>query len=187
MTKFFFTSDPHYSHKNVIEYCNRPFDSVEEMDEQLILNFNKKVGPDDVTFFLGDLFFCTEEKSLRILSRLNGTKRLILGNHDKRIRTSKPIQDCFEQIYPDLYQMYIDNIQVVMCHYPLLTWHKSHHGSFMLHGHCHNTIPFDGKHRRLDVGVDAQNFEPIAWTDIKKQLLKIDPKDPRNYTRDKDD
>jgi calcineurin-like phosphoesterase family protein len=175
----FFTSDLHYGHTNIIKFCNRPYSSVEEMDEALIQNYNSVVQNDDKVWFLGDLFFCDSVRAREILFRLNGRKHLILGNHDKMIRNQKPVQDMFEKIYPDLHQEHIDGTLVVMCHYPLLSWNKAFHGSYMLHGHCHNSIPFDNQFRRLDVGVDAHNYFPISWEDIKRKMKKVEPADAR--------
>jgi calcineurin-like phosphoesterase family protein len=179
--KTYFTSDLHFGHANIIKYCNRPFESSAGMDEGLIANFNARVRPEDVTYFLGDMFFCDAKRAIEIMHRLNGMKRLVLGNHDKLIRNQVPLQNLFDKIYPDLYEQSIDGIHVVMCHYPLLTWNRAYRGAFMLHGHSHNTIPFDPKYRRLDVGVDAQGYAPIAWEEIKRKLEKIDPNDVRDY------
>ena len=177
----FFTSDLHFGHANIIKYCNRPWESVQAMDEALISNWNQTVKHDDLVYVLGDVFFCEAKRASEIMHRLNGRKQLILGNHDKMIRNQVPIQNLFEKIHPDLHADTIDGIYVVMCHYPLLTWNRAFRGSFMLHGHCHNTIPFDPTQRRLDVGVDAQGYAPIRWEDIKRKLEKIDGKDVRDY------
>ena len=167
----------HFGHENVIRYCNRPYSSAEEMDETLITNYNSVVGNNDKVWFLGDVFFCGAARAKEILSRLRGRKHLILGNHDKMIRNQKPIQDMFEKVYPDLHQEHIDGILTVMCHYPLLSWNKAFYGSFMLHGHSHNSIPFDNQFRRLDVGVDANNYFPISWEDIKKKMNSVKTSD----------
>ena len=81
MSKTWLTSDPHFWHLNVIRYCNRPYTTVEEMNEKLILNWNKVVGPDDIVYVLGD-FSLASRAVETILPRLNGRKKLILGNHD---------------------------------------------------------------------------------------------------------
>lgn len=179
--KTFFTSDPHFGHSNIIKYCNRPFQSSKEMDDALIANWNSKVGVQDKVWILGDVFFCDQSRAKEILSCLNGQKHLILGNHDKLIRNQKPVQDMFTAIYPELHQENIDGVTVVMCHYPMLTWNRAHRGSYMLHGHCHNTIPFDKRWRRLDVGVDAHDYAPIEWTQINRLLSKCDAGDVRDY------
>lgn len=169
----FFTSDLHFGHENVIKYSNRPFFSKEEMDEILIQNWNSIIREKDEVFILGDLFFCKEEESIRIIKRLKGVKYLIYGNHDVIIRKKESIQKYFSKILPELHHQNIDGIHTVMSHYPLLTWNKSHYGSFMLHGHCHGNILFDEKIRRLDVGVDTNNYFPYNWEDIKKKLNNV--------------
>lgn len=147
----------------------------------MIANWNSRVGTDDVIYILGDVFFCDVREATSIMHALNGRKRLILGNHDKIIRKNSSLQKLFEVIYPDLWHETIDKKYVVMCHYPLLSWHRAYHGSFMLHGHCHNTIPFDPTKRRLDVGVDGHNYFPISWEEVKRKLDKLSPGDARDY------
>lgn len=177
MQNKFFTSDLHFGHKNILKYCPRPWNSVEGMDEGLILNWNSVVKPNDVVYILGDVFFCEEKEVRTIMHRLNGKKRLVYGNHDKIIKNQRPIQNLFDAIYPELYTEYIDGTMVVMCHYPMLSWNKAFYGSFQLHGHMHNGQPIDGLCRRYDVGVDANNYFPVAWEHIKKTLEAIDPKE----------
>lgn len=80
--KLFFTSDTHFCHSKIIEFANRPFTSVQEMNEVLVWNWNEVVPKDGIVFHLGDLCFGTSEQWLQILSRLNGNIHLILGNHD---------------------------------------------------------------------------------------------------------
>lgn len=81
--KVFFTSDCHFDHANIIKYCSRPFESADEMNRQLILNWNKVVQWDDTVFILGDFCFGQKTRWEKILPQLNGNKYLILGNHDK--------------------------------------------------------------------------------------------------------
>ena len=76
----FFTSDTHFDHANIIRFCNRPFATVEEMNEALIANWNRKVHRDDTVYIMGDMFFRTTDPE-PILQRLKGKKRLIVGNH----------------------------------------------------------------------------------------------------------
>lgn len=80
--KVFFTSDTHFNHANIIDFCKRPFGSVEEMNEALIANWNRVVSKDDIIFHLGDFCFGGSEVWNSILDRLNGKIYLILGNHD---------------------------------------------------------------------------------------------------------
>ena len=76
-------ADTHFSHTNIIRYCNRPFNNVEEMNETLIKRWNSVVGKDDVVYHLGDVAFKTGEIK-DITDKLNGRKVLIMGNHDTK-------------------------------------------------------------------------------------------------------
>ena len=78
----FIIGDPHFWHKNIINYCNRPFETVEEMNETLIKNWNKVVGKQDIVYVLGDFALCGKDRIIEVSRALNGRKRLILGNHD---------------------------------------------------------------------------------------------------------
>ena len=83
----FFTSDTHFNHTNIIQYCQRPFKSTDEMNEAMIDNWNSIVGEDDTVFHLGDFCLGGAAEWNKILNRLNGRIYLILGNHDlKNIR-----------------------------------------------------------------------------------------------------
>lgn len=169
----FFTSDTHFSHSKIIEYCNRPFANADEMNHALITNWNNKVSNTDDIYILGDVFFCKMAESIEILSQLNGKIHVVLGNHDKVIHDNQTLKKKFHHICPPLYEKRIDDISVVMCHFPLLTWNKSHRGAFMLYGHAHGGIPFDPTVRRMDVGVDCHNYAPVSWEEIKLKLLNV--------------
>jgi calcineurin-like phosphoesterase family protein len=80
-SNIWFTSDPHFFHANVIKYCDRPYASVEEMNEALIANWNSVVKPEDTIYCLGDFSLAYRPVEL-FTRRLNGIKVLIPGNHD---------------------------------------------------------------------------------------------------------
>ena len=83
--KKFYIADWHYDHKNIIALDNRPFKDVTEMNNSLIERWNKVVSKEDIVYILGDMFWCDHKTAMNILDKLNGTKILIRGNHDKRI------------------------------------------------------------------------------------------------------
>ena len=121
----FFISDTHFGHKNIIRYCNRPFQSVEEMDEALIEKWNSKVGKLDTVYIIGD-FAWNKGKVSYFAERLNGTKILVAGNHDETW-TLKPEHhnfSCFEKVTNIMFET-IDNHPVTMCHYPMVEWRNS--------------------------------------------------------------
>lgn len=80
--KIWFTSDLHFGHRNIIKFCNRPWETVEEMDKALIENWNSVVGKNDIVFDLGDFAFAPNWRWKEIISQLNGKHYLILGNHE---------------------------------------------------------------------------------------------------------
>ncbi len=172
-----FTSDTHFGHKNIIRYSNRPYRSVDEMNEALIDSINQLVQPNDELYHLGDFAFSDEEATYNIVKRLNGKKHFIYGNHDKTIKRSHDIQNLFESVstYSELYfnDAKLGKIPVVLCHYPMITWNKAHHGSFMLHGHCHGNLRYPFPARIMDVGVDPQGYVPISEQTIIKRLSTV--------------
>lgn len=85
----FFTSDLHFFHNNIIQFCNRPFDSVEDMNWKLIKNWNDVVQWNDHVWVLGDFSFGTVAETENILIQLNGIKHLIIGNHDRKGKCEK--------------------------------------------------------------------------------------------------
>lgn len=176
----FFTSDLHFGHENVIKYCNRPYANAATMDEELIQNWNSEVAPTDTVYILGDVFFHKLTQSMNIMSRLNGVKHLILGNHDKVIAKNPQLMQMFDHVHPELYHTVIDGVEVALSHYPLLSWKNASRGAFMLHGHCHGGIEFDPAFRRLDVGVDVHDYKPISFERIRNKLEKIEPLDARS-------
>jgi calcineurin-like phosphoesterase family protein len=182
MPEAFFTSDPHFDHENIIKYCNRPFSSVEEMNEGIIEANNKIVKPNDELYILGDIVFGINPRRLaEILSRLNGNKIIILGNHDT---TQYFTRDIYKYEFKHKIRSYHYRIlelhgkqwggySPTLCHYPMLSWNASFHGSFQLHGHTHGNIPFDPAVKRLDVGVDSNSFKPWNWEEIVVKLKDI--------------
>lgn len=149
----------HFGHQNIIKYSNRPFASVEEMDEVLVTNWNRVVRPEDTIYHLGDVVF----GDASILKRLQGKKHLIIGSHDN----VKNIGSHFI-FYTPLLNITIEGQPVTLCHYAMRTWHRSHYGAWNLYGHSHGKLPPIGK--SMDVGVDANNYMPVSWTQIKASM-----------------
>ncbi len=156
---YYFTSDEHYDHENIIKYCNRPFNSVYEMQELLVANHNKFVTKHDITVHAGDFCF-REETAKRIIPRLNGNHIFIMGSHDKWLKNSAS----------RIWEKKIEGIFVVVCHYAMRTWPKSHHGSWQLYGHSHGRLQPEGK--QWDVGVDNNSFLPVSFDKIQQIMAK---------------
>lgn len=169
----YFTSDLHFYHRNIIRYCNRPFSDSQEMTDKLVENWNKVVKPNDEVYILGDVTMNGPEAAFAALSQLRGRKYLVRGNHDQFVDKKDWTQQyawVFEWV-KDYYELKWQNQLFVLCHYPFVEWHKSHRGSYNLHGHQHNKVVYNyeqklmGK-RRYDVGVDANEYAPVSIVQI---------------------
>lgn len=178
MPDVWFTSDTHFGHARVIEYSNRPFKDIDEMDEMMIANWNSLVKPGDTVYHLGDFSFHGLEKTVKIAKRLMGQKFLIFGNHDKRSRKEKEFTSRWVWCR-DIEGITVDAQRIVLCHYAMLTWNQSHRGAWMLHGHSHGSLPNDPHALRLDVGVDPMGYWPVGFETVrgimsKKEFVPID-------------
>lgn len=175
----FFTSDLHFGHRNIIKFCNRPWETTEEMDEALIENWNSVVGENDLVFDLGDFAFASNGRWSEILSRLNGRHCLILGNHDIQRYPGNKVMDLFEMVEQQMV-LKIDNRYVYLNHYPFLcyggSWRGPENAVYALHGHVHSGPYSSGKDcdrlvslfpYQYDVGVDNNNYRPISWEEVK--------------------
>lgn len=166
-----FTSDQHFFHKKIIEFCNRPFSSVEEMNEALVENYNKVVKPRDTVYNLGDVSFGRKEETHKVLRKLNGNKTVILGNHDDWDTLLS--SGVFNQVLDYLEVKKITRSPVALFHFPIDSWNAKHYGAVHLHGHTHGTMDNTGL-RRFDVGVDCWNYRPVHWDEIAALLKERD-------------
>jgi len=164
----FFTSDTHFSHKNIIRYCSRPFASVEEMDATMIQRWNEKVKPGDRVFHLGDFCFGQREQVLAMTRKLNGHIVLIVGNHDS---IGQPSNYGFAEKH-QLLTAKINGTYITMCHYAMRIWERSHYDSWHIFGHSHGTLEAIGK--SWDVGVDNNGFAPLEFEELKK-IMDLQP------------
>lgn len=178
----FFTSDLHFGHQNIIKFCNRPWKTTEEMDEALIENWNKVVKKDDIIFNLGDFAFAPNYRWKEILSRLNGTQYLILGNHDVIRWPGDKIMELFKGVFSQLI-LKIGDRAVYLNHYPFLcyggSWRGPENAVYALSGHVHSGPVCAGKDcdrlgmlfpYQYDVGVDNNNYTPVSWTEVQEKI-----------------
>ena len=173
----YFTSDLHFGHTNIIKYCNRPFESVEDMDKALISNWNETVQPDDEIYILGDFTMRGPGNARGYLSALNGRKYLIVGNHDQFLDQFNETESWFEWV-KDYAVVDFDGISFVLFHYPIVEWFRFGKGSIHLYGHLHNSEPAVTKIppniRAFNVGVDVNDFSPVSVDEILKRANKIE-------------
>ena len=170
----YFTSDLHFGHEAVIEKCNRPFSSVEEMNETLIKNWNKVVMPDDDVYILGDMIFRAEQPPQDFLKRLRGKKHLIFGNHDVSWIKEVNLSDYFVE-WGDYLLVNSGAWKATLCHFPQL--HGN--GKYLIHGHLHNRRtdwywPFyKDFDRALNAGVEINDFRPVTITQLIENNKKF--------------
>jgi len=162
----FYISDTHFGHENIIKHANRPFESVLEMDEAMVQNWNSVVKSGDLVYHVGD--FCWN-KPKQYRERLNGNIILILGNHDKRLTTGEKTK-FFEQVYD--YKKIKDNgHSIVLFHYPIWSWDGLYRGTHHFYGHVHGhkgprsqggevNIEGNKKGKMINVSVEKINYTP---------------------------
>lgn len=184
----YFSSDWHLFHKNVLRFDNRPFKDVYEMHEVIEDNWNDIVTDDDVVVYLGDLSFARREDIQSVydmLDRLKGEIHFVLGNHDKfdeikRIPRFKTVSDYLEVRIREQKEK-LGQVETLFCcmHYPIYSWNKSHHGSYMAHGHCHGNLhhgedaSFYDNRRVIDVGCMLHDYKPISYKEIIEKLSHV--------------
>ncbi len=182
----FFTADTHFDHANIIRFCNRPFATVEEMNEALIDNWNRKIHRDDTVYIMGDMFFRTTDPE-PILQRLKGKKHLIVGNHDSQWM-KKVDMDCYFESVELMKEASDGQHGFTLCHYPLLSWNHQRH-TWMIHGHIHEDTSMDfwplifARENVLNAGVDVNNYEPVTFAELVENNARF--KESRRPTLEK--
>lgn len=163
---FWFTSDQHFGHSNILKYCNRPFENVFQMNECIIENHNDLVRKNDYVFHLGDFCFHTP---IQYLKKLNGKHFLIRGNHDAHsgLEPFEWVNDTYilKNVVPDF--------SLFLSHYAHRVWPHSHYGTGHLFGHSHGKLEPYG--RSFDVGVDTNNFKPYSLEEILDKMATLKP------------
>lgn len=185
MNGIWFTSDTHFYHKNILNFCpnTRTGSDYLEMTETIVENWNRDVKVGDRVYILGDVSFGNAADTKNVLRRLNGHIHLIYGNHDRVIQSNYDIRMCFASV--DNYkEIKIGHQKVVMFHFPMLEWNGMHHGAFALFGHVHGSMdnhPEILPWRNMDVGIDSRpgGIEPEGgkmslwnWDQVQSILSK---------------
>ncbi len=194
----FFTSDWHIGHNNVLGFDQRPFKDLDHMHTVLVNNYNASVREDDVCYFLGDMGLGSSQALKDVMARINGTKVLILGNHDKGMNA---MYNSGFDVVLNSGMLVIAGEKVTLSHCPLrgvfredvsemknavLTenWHgESRHGPFSitnegqfhLHGHIHSgpankKLKIDG--RQYDIGAPGNGYRPVSISTIESWITK---------------
>ena len=168
---YWFTSDTHFGHANILKHDPRPFSDIDTHDQALIDNWNKVVAPSDVVYHLGDVMWHTKDaKRDYILNSLHGILILIKGNHDKSnkplLRHKRWAKVC------DYDEVTIHEQKIILFHYRMVVWNRSHHGSWALHGHSHGSLPMNLQARTFDVGTMCWGYTPISFEHVAVEMAK---------------
>ena len=177
--KVWFTSDLHFWHKNICKYCGRPYETVEEMNADIVNNWKQLVKDDDTVFVLGDLGFCGIEKLRAEIEQLPGQIYVIQGNHDSNKNLAKLKEEGLIKDYCKIQYITIIGDEecpeqdLTLCHFPMIDWYNKEKGSWMVHGHQHQlpeTPSCSVKH--WDVGLDKNYGRPITFEQLKINITK---------------
>lgn len=181
------SSDHHLNHKRIIEFEKRPYANLREMNQDIVARHNAVVAPDDIFIQLGDFIMGDFEEGLEYASQLNGDGYFKLGNHDRGSaagrnrpgyaeRFAERYREAGFVVLSDLEETFITlgGRRVQISHYPLAGDHTEHDrhlhlrpkdtGDPLVHGHVHSAWRIRG--RQFNVGVDVNNFAPVADTEI---------------------
>lgn len=169
----FYTADPHFNHSAILRLAGRPFTSTTKMDNAILAKLLAVVQPDDDLWVLGDVAFATPDQQdyiRHLFDRIPGRKHLVKGNHDPEWVCNfgwASVNDICEVNDADQW--------LVLCHYPMLTWHRARRGALQVFGHVHKG--WRGSRNSVNVGVDVWNFEPVTARQIalRAETLPVNP------------
>lgn len=202
MSNTWFSSDLHIGHRSILRYTERgnalgfggramnegiPSSEVEHRIERhnkwMLDTINFYVQPQDHFYIVGDLFFGSKWHAAYWVSQINCRHKILIGgNHDEKMMefyVANTSQELFEQVHLHRAEVKLNGRTLVLDHYPIVEWNKGHHGSYMLHGHCHGDFNYEGAglsdKKILDVGWDNSikvlgEYRPFEFSDIEKYM-----------------
>ena len=182
MSNIFYISDYHFYHELARKRSRQLFESVEEMNEEMIKRHNEKVCEDDDVYILGDIIVCEEseleEKLKNTVGRLKGKLHLIVGNHDYKYIDNEVFRQYFETI--DEAKLIRDNNKwIQLCHYPILLWYRKTKGAIHVFGHMHNehnSKEFEllkTEPNALNACVEINNYAPCTIEELKENNIEF--------------
>ncbi|MGD9158307.1 MAG: hypothetical protein PVG39_07875 [Desulfobacteraceae bacterium] len=167
----YYTADWHLFHRNIIKLCHRPFKNEARMHRTLVRNYNEVVGEDDTCYVIGDVAMIGNSQWERlgaVIKKLNGTKHLILGNHDQ-LKWERYIDVGFTSVHSALW-FDEDNLKIVLAHDPCVYCAIESPLTILICGHVHTLFKSIPERRVVNVGVDMWDFKPVSTKQIRKEL-----------------
>jgi len=162
LNDIYFTADTHFNHANIIKYCKRKEQSIDEMNKNIIDTWNSVVPYYGTVFHLGDVGFFNDNND-NLIYQLHGLIVLIRGNHDRKMSPS------FKRRFAEIVTYKViqfEDINITLHHRPLNYWKGIEENHWHLHGHTHGEYLRNGK--TIDVGVDTNDYKPYSMEDMKK-------------------
>ena len=167
MTNIWFTADFHLGHQNIIRYCSRPFQTLADMDAEILDRLNSSAKEGDSLYFLGDFCRGSGKDALDYRKRIRCKNIFFIeGNHDAGARKIAPEFRWWKQ----LAEVKVEDQLIVLCHYAMRVWHHSFRGAWHLYGHSHGRLPDDPAALSMDVGVDTHDFRPWHFDEIRSRM-----------------
>ena len=179
-----YIADTHFGHQNIIEECRPQFQTIDEMDSEIIGNINRKMKKSDTLYIVGDFMFRSKRSPIEYLQAIKPKKILIVGNHDRdwlKHLSKEEIEQYFIGVYQQ-YSLKKNGIEIHFNHFPQLAWNRSHYfgTTFSICGHIHNrkegTISAELFHlvkNQFNAGVDINNFEPVTFEELIENNAKF--------------
>lgn len=187
--KQWFVSDTHFSHSNILKYENRPFKTVEEMNERLIQNWNNRVAKEDIVYFLGDFNFRNSPNGNsgeglpisphQTLSQLNGYIQFVQGNHDRNNGLN---------LYTEFMVISVGGIRIKLVHKPEHTDEKY---QLNICGHVHSRWSerqLSKDSLIINVAVEVRNYAPTSLDEVmsvywrwKHKKINVDQFKPNKF------
>lgn len=175
----YFMADTHIDHNADFVVKNNGFETVEEYNEAVIDGINYRVKKEDTLYLLGDV--CWKDP-FSFLRKINCQDvKIIRGNHDASLYKNKHLVPNNVTLLEDIIMINVEKQDIVLCHFPMICWNKSHWGSWLLYGHVHNKeLPLKGK--MFDVAPKKGYIQPYSFQQIKEIMKSL----PNNWDLIKD-
>lgn len=160
------TADTHIGHKSSFIYENRGFSSPEEHDSTMLEVLNSIVAPKDTLWILGDV--CWSDPIPFLSSLRCKSVNIVKGNHDRKLwapNTRIALPNTVHLYENQIVELVYKEQPITLCHYPMISWNKSHYNAWLLHGHVHHkTLPVTGK--MLDVSPKIGHTRPYSFDEL---------------------
>jgi len=157
----FIISDTHFGHSAIIKYANRPFKSVQAMDEEIRCNWNATVRKTDQIIFLGDFALANADSIRQYFKELNGKKCMIMGNHDRTHSIKWWLDIGFEWVIdcPIIYKEFF-----ILSHEPI-EWVSERLPVCNIHGHMHEKTCYNRSNHHINASVEQIQYTPARLSD----------------------